>query len=142
MAQLPITTPPAGEPPRLQLVTEAPDEGCTTALAVDPTPEGAVLGLSPVAAVEVALALVKAGTPEQFARMSAAACSTVPDIQARGVQALASLLLRHTHINVDHRDLEALVDQLDDALVIGEHIDPALPDDHADERADSWRDGL
>jgi len=123
--------------PRLQLVAETTEER-TLPVAVDPTPEGAVLVLSPVVAVEIATALIKAGTPEQFARITAAACSTgTPN--GTGVALLAALLQKEARINLDRADLRGLVDQLDDATH-AHPADPALPDDYADRLADSWKD--
>jgi len=123
--------------PRLHLVAEATEER-TLPLAVDPTPEGAVLVLSPVLAVEIATGLIKAGTPEQFARITAAACQTgTPG--GTGVALLAALLQKEARINLDRADLRALVDQLDDATH-SRPADPALEDDYADRLADSWKD--
>jgi len=124
--------------PRLHLVAKTATEERTLPLAVDPTPEGAVLILSPVVAVEIATALIKAGTPEQFARITAAACATgTPN--GTGVALLAALLQKEARINLDRTDLRGVVDQLDDATHTNP-ADPALPDDYADRLADSWKD--
>ena len=101
-------------PRRLHAVPDAAEH--YGPLAVDATGDGgATLTLSPVAAVEIAVALIDAGRPHQYARMSAAACSQVTDVRSRGVTELARLLVAHVAIHVDGRDLDALVDQLDDA---------------------------
>lgn len=133
MGTLPAST---HQPAALHLVPEPTGEH-DGRMVVDRTPDGAVVTLSPVVAVEVATALIQAGTPEQFARMTAASCHHAAG--GTGVALLAALLLEHTRVHLDRVELREHIDQLDDALV-ATPADAALEDDHADETADSWRD--
>lgn len=83
-------------------------------LAVEVTRDGATVHLAPETAFVLAQRIVKAATPEQMARVTAAACATgIPG--GTGVTLLAALLLEHVRLDLDGRDLDALVDQLDDA---------------------------
>lgn len=111
-------------------------------LTIDPTPEGATVGLAPDTAVTLALVLINEGTAEAFARMAAAACSTHPDVTSKGVHALARLLAAHVRVDLDGRDLDVTVDQLDDAAcIIPAPADPveATARDAADRHLDLMR---
>lgn len=115
-----VSVSPNGAPARPVNTAAGPHGPFTVDATAD---DGATLALAPEAATDIAHRIVKAATPEQLARVTAASCGTVPG--GTGVAILAALLLQHVRLDLDHGDVDALVDQLDDAAcVVPAPVDP------------------